>query len=243
MPSYKIEQCHHIKANGARCGSPALRKQRTCYFHHHHPPIEVGVWESNVDRSGAIILPVIEDATSIVVMVRKITELLLARMIQPKAAGLLLYGLQIASSNLKRLEAEKPQPEDTVCDTPTAETAREIEQSGQAESPAFVVPDLDDMDPSDRDALIRAVYNYRNQTTQFEEQPNLEAEQNSGEKPMREVRYDLKACADPAYEFSNLRKGGRARVLLVPQGTPWQERLPAAEGWRARFAKLKTRAH
>lgn len=28
-----VPTCHHIKANGVRCGSPALRQRRLCHFH------------------------------------------------------------------------------------------------------------------------------------------------------------------------------------------------------------------
>jgi hypothetical protein len=31
-----IPQCQHIKLNGVRCGSPALRGKDLCYFHNRH---------------------------------------------------------------------------------------------------------------------------------------------------------------------------------------------------------------
>ena len=41
MSIYRLEppQCQHIKDNGLRCGSPALRSQAFCYHHEriHHP--------------------------------------------------------------------------------------------------------------------------------------------------------------------------------------------------------------
>jgi len=40
----------------------------------------------------------------------------LQKRIERKTASLLLYALQIASSNLKRIELEKPQPEQVVTD-------------------------------------------------------------------------------------------------------------------------------
>ena len=198
MPSYKVERCHHIKANGARCGSPALRKHRLCYFHHYHPPIEVGVWETDMEHSGEIVLPVIEDASSILVVVRKVTELLLSRMIQPKAAGLILYGLQIASSNLKRLDAEKLQPEDTVIDPQTTETSREIEESGEAESDprGFLLPNLRDMDPEERKALLKAVDEYHFMEIHFEEGPNTPPD----------IQPDIKACVEPLHRIRPLTR-------------------------------------
>jgi hypothetical protein len=42
--------------------------------------------------------------------------MVLQKRIERKTASLLLYALQIASSNLKRMELEKPQPEQVVTD-------------------------------------------------------------------------------------------------------------------------------
>ncbi len=46
-------------------------------------------------------------------------QMLLQKRIERKTASLLLYALQIASSNLKRVELEKPQPEQVVTDFET----------------------------------------------------------------------------------------------------------------------------
>jgi hypothetical protein len=36
MPSTFARTCIHVKTNGIRCGSPALRDSVKCYFHHRH---------------------------------------------------------------------------------------------------------------------------------------------------------------------------------------------------------------
>jgi hypothetical protein len=46
-------------------------------------------------------------------------QMVLQKRIERKTASLLLYALQIASSNLKRMELEKPQPEQVVIDVVT----------------------------------------------------------------------------------------------------------------------------
>jgi len=72
-------------------------------------------------------------------------QLVLQKRIERKTAGILLYALQISSSNLKRMELEKPQPEQVVTDleteseTPTPalieeETARESSDESSDES-------------------------------------------------------------------------------------------------------------
>jgi hypothetical protein len=45
--------------------------------------------------------------------------MVLQKRIERKTASLLLYALQIASSNLKRIDLEKPQPEQVVIDVET----------------------------------------------------------------------------------------------------------------------------
>jgi hypothetical protein len=59
-------------------------------------------------------LPVFEDAHSLQAVVRQVVGMLLQNRLEKKTAGLMLYGLQIASSNLKRMALEKPQPEQVV---------------------------------------------------------------------------------------------------------------------------------
>ena len=72
--------------------------------------------------------------------------MVLQKRIERKTASLLLYALQIASSNLKRMELEKPQPEQVVIDVVTPlkyeppiaapeeiETATETSASAQPE--------------------------------------------------------------------------------------------------------------
>jgi hypothetical protein len=54
-----------------------------------------------------IVLPVFEDAHSIQTVIRQVVQLMLTRRIERKDAGLLLYALQIASGNLKLMQAEK----------------------------------------------------------------------------------------------------------------------------------------
>jgi hypothetical protein len=117
MQLSKPERCHHIKSNGAQCGCPALRNQRLCYFHNEAQPQRVKVCGENGKTSAQVLVPVFEDATSIQMMVRQVTMLILEGKIDNKRAGLVLYALQTASSNLKRLAAEQPRPVQVVVDT------------------------------------------------------------------------------------------------------------------------------
>lgn len=92
----KPAQCEHVKVNGVRCGSPALRTRRLCYFHFMSrvPQIEL--------------VPILEDGNAIQTGVLEIIHAMLSGRLDTKRAALALYGLQIASCNLPRVQTEPP---------------------------------------------------------------------------------------------------------------------------------------
>ncbi len=112
-----IRRCQHIKANGTQCGSPALRREALCFYHRDARPERVEVRGENGQACGQVLVPVFEDAGSIQTMVRQVVMLVLEGKIDNKKASTVLYALQIASSNLKRMEAEKPRAAQVVVDT------------------------------------------------------------------------------------------------------------------------------
>jgi hypothetical protein len=89
--------CRHLRVSGARCRAIALRGQEFCSYHHsarrpaapsrQHAPIP---------------LPLIEDRASIQIALNEIVARIANRSIDRKDAGLILYALQIASTNLPR---------------------------------------------------------------------------------------------------------------------------------------------
>jgi hypothetical protein len=103
MPNFP-NRCQHIKVNGTLCGSPALRRNRFCYFHklHHEETIQLNADRARRKRNVTIELPVLEDANSIQVTLMQIMRLIITGQIDGKNAGLLLYALQTASTNLHR---------------------------------------------------------------------------------------------------------------------------------------------
>ena len=95
MLPVNIAQCHQIHLNGVRCGSPALRGQSHCYYH-------------SVLRQKREVptIPYLDDALSVQFSLREIIQGVASGKWDTKRAALLLYALQIASSNLKRIEGE-----------------------------------------------------------------------------------------------------------------------------------------
>jgi hypothetical protein len=132
----EIRRCQHIKVNGTQCGSPARRNEKYCHYHRENQPERVQVADEKGQASGEVLMPVLEDAQSIQTVVRQVAMLILGGKIDNKKAGLMLYALQIASANLKRMEAEKPRaaqvvvdPE-TVGETPMGMTPWSVKESG-----------------------------------------------------------------------------------------------------------------
>jgi hypothetical protein len=117
MASYPIEirRCRHVKTNGTQCGSPALKGKELCYYHELNRPVAAELYlDGETYCDGSIMLPPFEDAYSIQTVLRQVVQLMLTRRIERKDAGLLLYALQIASGNLKMMQAEKAKPTQVV---------------------------------------------------------------------------------------------------------------------------------
>ncbi len=132
MATYPIEirRCRHVKTNGTQCGSPALKGKELCFYHEQNRPREVELYLDGERYSdGSMVLPVFEDAHAIQTVIRQVVQLMLARRIERKDAGLLLYALQIASGNLKLMQAEKARPTQVV-----------VEPDKAAETPLGMTP-------------------------------------------------------------------------------------------------------
>lgn len=106
-----ISRCQHIKVNGTQCGSPALKGRRLCFFHNRWREARIEFCQSGAPAHyiTSIDLPVLEDANSVQVAIMQVLRLILAKQLDQKTAGLLLYGLQTASINLNRTRFEPTQ--------------------------------------------------------------------------------------------------------------------------------------
>ena len=117
MASYPVEirRCQHIKTSGAQCGSPAVKDKEFCYYHESNRTISAPLYIDGQEYADSLVkIPPLEDAHAIQMVLRHTMTLLMSRRIDRKDAGLMLYALQIASGNLKRMEEEKPAPTQVV---------------------------------------------------------------------------------------------------------------------------------
>jgi hypothetical protein len=118
--------CRHIKTNGKRCKSPALRSRDFCYFHARVIQRQNEFFGSRISPSLSLPsdppptppieldLPVLEDAESIQISLSLIIAALGRNRIDAKRASTLIYGLRTASINARRIITE-PLPETVTC--------------------------------------------------------------------------------------------------------------------------------
>ncbi|HSZ00273.1 MAG TPA: hypothetical protein VK788_12295 [Terriglobales bacterium] len=146
-----IPRCEHLKVNGTQCGSPALRRNHFCYFHKHWQETRI-VLNANRARRGraALDLPVLEDANSIQVSLMQVMRLILSGQLDPKTAGLLLYALQTASSNLGRTNFEP------VIKTRVVIDPRTVDQTPLGEDP-WCEEDFEEEDDDEEDEVSEPV--------------------------------------------------------------------------------------
>ena len=116
----QFESCRHVKPDGVYCGSPALRDRKYCYYHlmerarrlrraralRDNVPYRLEI--QSLDNPYAI-----RDALS------EVAQALTAGQLDPRVAGKLLYAIQLAASNNRRIEkmeaeAAKNGAKDTV---------------------------------------------------------------------------------------------------------------------------------
>ena len=116
-------RCRHIFTDGRRCQSPCLRREEFCYFHHTtRQPVAADQIAARTARRSEFEMPLPEDRSAIQFAIGEVLQRIAANQLDPRRAGLLLYGLQIASLNLPR-----PQPAATRAEAEAAlETVEEI---------------------------------------------------------------------------------------------------------------------
>ena len=118
----RAPRCQHIKANGVRCASPAMRELPFCFFHEkfYNPPYDDS-------------FPPLEDANSVQCAILQVLNLLKTKSITPLEARVMLYGLKAASINSRRTTFE-PIMQAQVTEYPSFRRAQEeLQQSTAAD--------------------------------------------------------------------------------------------------------------
>ncbi len=94
-----LQRCNALTLNGLRCGAPPMRHRDQCRWHH-----QARISLTPTSPYCAVVLPSLDDANAIQMAIMRVCQALLDGRINSKHAGLLLYALQLASANLKRMD-------------------------------------------------------------------------------------------------------------------------------------------
>ena len=100
---HKPAQCEHIKTNGLRCGSPALKERKYCFFHQRARELH-RMRRARPDAK--LRIPLLEDANSIQMAIQEVADAIAEDRIDSRRAGLLLFAFQTAACNLKNTDFE-----------------------------------------------------------------------------------------------------------------------------------------
>ena len=98
-----VDICQHIKDNGIRCGSPALRGRNLCYFHdkeyrRHRIP----------KNAGCKLVPVLRNDRDLRIATSNIMRAIRDGAFSVEEVKLMLYALQIARSGMPVPRGHRP---------------------------------------------------------------------------------------------------------------------------------------
>jgi len=106
-------RCEKVREDGTVCGCPKMRGYRYCYAHE----------RMLQTQSQKLELPALEDANAVQMAIMRVQKALIDDEISEKKAGLLLYSLQMASSNLKHTTFTSKDKKDVVTEMPLSAAA------------------------------------------------------------------------------------------------------------------------
>jgi hypothetical protein len=109
----RAPRCEKVREDGTVCGSPQMKGYRYCYAHE----------RMLQTQSLTLQLPALEDANAVQMAIMRVQKALIDAEISEKTAGLLLYSLQMASSNLKHTTFSSKEQKDVVTEMPVSPTS------------------------------------------------------------------------------------------------------------------------
>jgi len=188
---HSIPRCQHIKVNGTQCGSPALRRNRLCYFHKSWQKTRIVVGAKRAHGASTVFdLPLLEDANSIQLALMQVMRLILSGQLDAKTAGLLLYALQTASSNLARINFEPTIKTRVVIDP------RTVDQTPLGEDPwnrDDYREEEDEGDQQENAEVVAAAPEADKEST--EEVPQIQAVAEAARRNVRPMVRSKRPCA------------------------------------------------
>jgi hypothetical protein len=116
-------RCQWVRQDGTSCRSPQMKQHIYCFAH----------MQMAEARTLLLMLPAAEDANAIQVGLMRIQKAVIEDTISMKKAGLLLYSMQLALTNVGQTTFGKAKDEEMVRETVDEEEAFSIQQSAISE--------------------------------------------------------------------------------------------------------------
>jgi hypothetical protein len=116
-------RCQWVRQDGTSCGSPQMKQHIYCFAH----------MQMAEARTLMLMLPVAEDANAIQIGLMQIQKALIEDRISMKKAGLLLYSMQLAMTNVGQTTFGKAKDEEMVRETVDEGEAFSRQQSAFSE--------------------------------------------------------------------------------------------------------------
>jgi hypothetical protein len=116
-------RCQWVRQDGTSCGSPQMKQHIYCFAH----------MQMAEARTLMLMLPAAEDANAIQVGLMQIQKALIEDRISMKKAGLLLYSMQLALTNVGQTTFGKAKDEEMVRETVDEEEALSRQRSAMSE--------------------------------------------------------------------------------------------------------------
>src|SRR5579859_1470562 len=127
-------RCQWVRQDGTSCGSPQMKQHIYCFAH----------MQMAEARTLMLMLPPPEDANAIQIGIMRIQKAMLEGTISMKKAGLLLYSMQLALTNVGRTTFGQAKDEEMVRETiDEGEAIRERQNQHQTQRP-FTAKDAED---------------------------------------------------------------------------------------------------
>lgn len=187
-------RCRHIFTAGSRCGSPCLRSEQFCYYHHTtRRPMSSPRERRN--RTDVFDLPNPEDRDGVRAAVTQIMHAIAHNNIDMKRAGMILYSLQIALCSLP------PQPPPVALRTPDSRRANSpVEDVVYEEPHGFIALEEEYEEPEEFKPRRSFARQLLDEVERYEARQALEAQQaaQQTEEDSRKAAGQLTEAAAPA---------------------------------------------
>jgi hypothetical protein len=127
-------RCQWVRQDGTSCGSPQMKRHIYCFAH----------MQMAEARTLLLMLPAMEDANAIQVGLMRIQKALIEDTISMKKAGLLLYSMQLALTNVGQTTFGQAKDEEMVRETVDEEEALSEKQNQHQHQRPLTAKDAED---------------------------------------------------------------------------------------------------